>query len=45
LREREKHAYRNGFVSGVVLNAVLLVQRQIRLHRRGRPRDADDAGL
>jgi len=45
LREREKNAYRNGFVSGVILNAVLLARRQIRLHRRGRPRDADDAEL
>jgi hypothetical protein len=45
LREREKHAYRNGFVSGVVLNAVSLAQAQIGLRRRDRPRDADDAGL
>jgi hypothetical protein len=28
LREREKHAYSNGFVSGVVLNAVLLAQAE-----------------
>jgi len=35
LREREKQAYRNGFVSGVVLNAVLLAQAQIGLRLRG----------
>jgi len=29
LREREKHVLRNGFVSGVVLNAVLLAQARI----------------
>src|SRR5882762_5973048 len=34
-----------GLFPGVVLNVVLLAQAQIGLHLRGRPRDADDAGL
>src|SRR5467141_307617 len=34
-----------GLFPGVVLNAVPLAQAQIGLHLRGRPRDADDAGL